>query len=206
MEVDAVPEPAALTKEYQQELVSVKPWLEISKMLKREKLHSLHLYALFKCMHEDCVYSTSYSTQMNDHLEFHDNMSKLSPFIFSDTSQVDWLLCCYCQFGASKPSSLIEHIKVEHESSPFQCPFCYYRTIEVSYVFQHLEKYHPQESKEIWCSKNVLNPLPSSSINIPRIRSKFIPAYKCDGSKFTCTYCFLRITRVNHILIHRLQQ
>lgn len=123
----------------------LKPWTTCANTkstFAEEKLRrECSLVALFKCMATDCIFTTSDKAKMLQHLQNHEDMAADS----SNAPILDdgcWLECCYCEDIPGSCGLLVEHIIKEHSTSLFQCPQCFYRSVDVRNVFNHLEKYH----------------------------------------------------------------
>lgn len=105
--------------------------------LKRE----CSLMALFKCMANDCIFTTSDKGKMLKHLENHEDQAadSFNAQILDDGS---WFECCYCEENLGSCGLLVQHIIEEHSTSIFQCPQCFYRSVDLRNIFLHLEKHH----------------------------------------------------------------
>lgn len=128
--------------------VTLKGWLKIPN-LKSQKgtkkmLRDICLYALYKCMDINCTFSSSNAEDMKTHLENH-------KFTETDKSSniTRYLECAYCDEIADSSSSLVKHILDEHQSSIFQCPYCFYRSCAAYNVVVHLNQLHRTEKKKV---------------------------------------------------------
>ncbi|CAD6997239.1 unnamed protein product [Ceratitis capitata] len=100
-------------------------------------------FGLYKCMANDCLYSTDAESEILQHLNEHCN---------SECPPEGYLLCAYCQLDAeicNTPEKLIEHICKNHKQSQFQCSICCYRGVSPSHVLEHLKNAHPEQEREL---------------------------------------------------------
>lgn len=106
------------------------------------------LVALFKCMALDCIFTTSDKDKMLDHLNNHENFfTQQASYSKHHSNQDDgsWLNCCYCDDIPGSCQTLVDHIVEEHMTSIFQCPFCFYRSVDQQNAFSHIKRYHGKE-------------------------------------------------------------
>lgn len=127
------------------EMVSLKGWCNknTNKLQKncKKMLRDICLYALYKCMDINCVFTTDNADHMLTHLRNHENnLSNEAP---------SWLECAYCDIMADSCTLLVKHIQDEHQSSIFQCPYCFYRSCVAHNVVVHLKLYHAAEKKSV---------------------------------------------------------
>ncbi|XP_075159169.1 uncharacterized protein LOC142232301 [Haematobia irritans] len=91
---------------------------------------------LYKCMVDDCYYSTDDSNQFLDHLAKHSR----------ELMTNEYLECPYCNLieGAiTMPNQLLDHIKAQHQHMVYQCSVCSYRSCEAYNVIIHQKELHP---------------------------------------------------------------
>lgn len=113
-------------------------------------------FALFKCMHPQCIFSTDDKDDMAMHLDSHltfmdilcESSGSLDRKIRDE--QKKFRDCCYCDLEANSNNELLEHIVVDHSQSIFQCKYCFYRSTEVDYIMVHYESFHSLEQREIY--------------------------------------------------------
>lgn len=104
------------------------------------------LIALFKCMAIDCIFTTSDKEAMAQHLSNHEESATDSFNCHSsDPDDSSWLECCYCDEVLGSCKMLVDHIISEHGTSIFQCPYCFYRSVDRQNVNSHLKRYHSNE-------------------------------------------------------------
>ncbi|XP_050095673.1 uncharacterized protein LOC126577784 [Anopheles aquasalis] len=110
----------------------LKPW--VYERLSKTKAHCERmlqldcLLDLYKCMENDCSFSTSCSNKMAEHTRHHP-MARFSP-------------CAYCSEWLQY-EAMIGHVDQEHGSSKFQCRHCFYRAFDAYCVLVHQRHYHP---------------------------------------------------------------
>lgn len=135
--------------------VPLKPWLQKHDtddvaMGVEDQLRSITLYALYKCMAKNCIFSTNDAEKISTHMADHE---KLVQFYMRTKKIVHlsrrlksgWLECAYCSYIADSRFSIVDHTKREHASSPFQCSHCFYRTIEIANMHSHIVLHHALE-------------------------------------------------------------
>ncbi|XP_075159171.1 uncharacterized protein LOC142232305 [Haematobia irritans] len=93
---------------------------------------------LFKCLADDCYYSTDSPNEMLNHLEDHGNQDIV---MIPD----DYLQCAYCinsEGPYRTPQQLVDHIQEHHLHMIYQCSICCYRSCEPYNVVLHQEANH----------------------------------------------------------------
>lgn len=116
-------------------------WEETKSPIDIEKLTTeASLAALFKCMATNCNFTSNDSKLMQKHLSGHQSTNQL---------KVGSLECCYCEFDAISPQSLVDHIQNEHSTSIYQCAYCFYRSADKGNVISHVEHYHSNKDIRI---------------------------------------------------------
>ncbi|XP_037908837.1 uncharacterized protein LOC119650279 [Hermetia illucens] len=150
----------AVTTKQQQVLKEVKrtalkPWT-VSKSVKAEHivkslLSDISLFAFFKCMGNDCHFTTNDSNKMAEHLGLHSEQTDNGACTEQTTESnvFSWLECCYCSTWAGTVMQLIAHITAKHSRDIYQCPHCFYRSCEDYNVVTHLKHYHQQQRLSI---------------------------------------------------------
>lgn len=130
----------------------VKPWIE-NDISTKMTFHLDTQYALFKCMHSNCIFATNDRKAMLEHLDNHlklisilDENGKIRNDMLRKESK--YLDCCYCDKHLTSCAKLVNHILDEHSSSVFQCQFCFYRTFEGDNILLHYENFHLLEEKK----------------------------------------------------------
>uniref|UniRef100_A0A1I8P194 C2H2-type domain-containing protein n=1 Tax=Stomoxys calcitrans TaxID=35570 RepID=A0A1I8P194_STOCA len=90
---------------------------------------------LYKCMVEDCYYSSDAPNEMLHHLESHGK----------EIVANEYLQCAYCmvtEASINSPQQLIDHVKQHHQHMIYQCSACAYRSCEASNVIIHQKECH----------------------------------------------------------------
>lgn len=174
-----------------------RPWLDSTKLLPvlsiRTQSHRVRLAALYKCMAENCCFSTNDSINMENHLYEHKRLLQvLSEFEKIDFERVStsarihscvfgWRHCSYCEAMEDDPEVLVQHIKGAHGQSPFQCSQCFFRTADLGLFRYHFDEFHKDTTSGrliLLCDAGQ----PSFEAVLGEIaenRSKFISHYKC---------------------------
>lgn len=168
--------------------VQLKPWtnnttakipIQAKNMLRDEKL-----FALFKCMGEKCVFSSSDKQRMAEHLVFHEqhtNMINTS----ESTSKCPAFECAYCCVLSQSSSELVDHIIATHSSSIFQCQYCFYRTVDAYGLTIHLAKYHNGNEPVILVCSGYQSQLRMTEL-IQRQMDKVLPIVCVEGPVSHC--------------------
>lgn len=141
------------------------------------------LLALFKCMAMDCIFTTSNKDKMLQHLQNHEDHASDSFNASTQYGDDCWLECCYCEEVPGSCITLVDHIIEEHSTSSFQCPQCFYRSVDSCNVISHLEKYHGKgstPSSVLICGSELKN-LNIDLIAIKAAREK-VQKFKCPES------------------------
>lgn len=160
------------------EPVSLKIWNGTSPVKKLQKhckkmLRDICLYALFKCMDISCAFTTDNADNMLIHLRNHDNVS----------SEPTWLECSYCDIVADSSALLVKHVQDEHQSSIFQCPYCFYRSCAAFNVMVHLKQYHGSEKKAVLVCNGKPRLYATEKALIEKSRGENIRPLRCTEGK-----------------------
>lgn len=128
--------------------VALKPWTNCTTRKNANvchlMLHDIALFALFKCMANDCLFTCQSKEIMAVHLQNHEQNRQTAP-VEKEDSKVDWadhLECAYCCEYLTSWVDLIEHIMATHSNNIFQCQYCFYRSIDAYATFHHQQKFH----------------------------------------------------------------
>lgn len=128
----------------------LKPWTKCintkSKQAELKLKRDCSLVALFKCMAIDCIFTTSDKDSMLRHLNNHEDLLMTEGSFNQDDST--WLECCYCEEIIDTCTLLVKHINEVHSKSIFQCPYCFYRSVDQNNVSSHLNQYHANEEEK----------------------------------------------------------
>lgn len=189
------------SREYKDsELVALKPWgnNQTNKLQKhcKKMLRDICLYALFKCMDINCEFTTDNPDHMLIHLRNHENILSNEP---------SWLECSYCDIMADSCALLVKHVQDEHQSSIFQCPYCFYRSCSAWNVVIHLKQYHSEEKKSVLVCNGKPRMYAAEKALIEKSRVENIRPLRCtEGENFFFFFWFVSITE--SLNLHRLQQ
>ncbi|XP_037811588.1 uncharacterized protein LOC119603592 [Lucilia sericata] len=99
---------------------------------------NVNYLGLYKCMIDDCYYSTDCPEEFFKHLTDH-STSHDSNFIES------YLQCPYCVLPREivmNPMQLVEHVRNQHGNLIYQCSMCCYRSCDASNVYIHQQLHH----------------------------------------------------------------
>lgn len=135
--------------------VPLKPWTNcVSRKnanVSHQMLHDISLFALFKCMANDCVFTCQLKERMAEHLQYHEQYRNTA-MMENEDSKIDWadyLECAYCCEYLTSWGDLIEHIVATHSNNIFQCQYCFYRSIDAYATFIHQQKHHKDKQAVI---------------------------------------------------------
>lgn len=132
----------------------VRPWI-FGDYARKPSINLHTQFALYKCMHGKCIFSTDSKELWVDHMQVHIKMIdsftvKHHRFTKADRNeQKKFRECCYCVRESKTNHEVIRHMEEEHRRCIFQCAHCFYRCIEMDCILIHYETYHPNQSKEI---------------------------------------------------------
>lgn len=132
----------------------VRPWIHRD-YARKPSINLLTQFALYKCMHGKCVFSTDSTELWNNHMQAHIELmdalaKKKNNFGRADRNELKkFRECCYCTRESKANHEALRHMDEEHRRSIFQCAHCFYRCIEMDNMVLHNEAHHPNQSKEI---------------------------------------------------------
>lgn len=144
-----------LTDYYSQQKVHgymVRPWM--NDYVAKPSLSSITQFALFKCMHIDCIFSTDrediWTAHMIDHIKLIDTFQANKMLTTTiRNNQIKFRECPYCPAAMKSHYGVTWHIEEEHRRSIFQCMHCFYRTIEIDSIVLHYNEFHANERREV---------------------------------------------------------
>lgn len=125
----------------------VRPWIE-DDYGQKPCINAITQFALYKCMHEKCIFATNslknWFIHMTVHIQLIDYYKKQN-MIEKQTRDklIKFRECAYCSYKAKKNDHILHHLEAEHHRSIFQCSLCFYRTIEMANMTLHMNNYHP---------------------------------------------------------------
>ncbi len=161
-------------------VVSLKPWLDnpTNKLHKncKKMLRDICLYALYKCMDVNCSFTTDNADHMLIHLRNHENNVSCEP---------RWLECAYCDIVADSCTLLVKHIQDEHQSSIFQCPYCFYRSCAAYNIVVHLKQFHSSETKSVLVCNGKTRLYQTEKAFIEKSRAENIRPLRCTEGNFS---------------------
>lgn len=132
----------------------VRPWIDGDNASKLS-MSFITQFALFKCMHENCIFSTNnendWIQHIDDHIKFIDVLAKRYGLTNDDlrNHQIRFRECAYCPAKKESNDGITWHIAEEHDRSIFQCAYCFYRTIEIDCIALHCDVFHAKDSQII---------------------------------------------------------
>ncbi|XP_055380541.1 uncharacterized protein LOC129611423 [Condylostylus longicornis] len=170
----------------------IKPWIfpTVSKpfSVAQFQLRAISLYALFKCMNQECFFTTNCVQNILEHFQFHEQQSSFG-----------WLRCSYCKFVACNSANYVEHIHSVHNNDIFQCPYCFYRSCNDFNTLKHIEEYHQEQKPLIFVCHGERKRLASEMKHLAIYRNRHIKAIPC----FDCNKkIFILRNYLKHILEH----
>ncbi|XP_065364059.1 uncharacterized protein LOC135957267 [Calliphora vicina] len=154
---------------------------------------NVNYLGLYKCMIDDCYYSTDSSEDLCTHLTDHSSV---------DLKTIESLQCPYCDLPMEMPMSplqLVEHVGSQHAHLIYQCSMCCYRSCDASNVNVHQQLHHntAQNSCKIYkCSSDDLqdsNKLKRLDMNDQIVKNIF---------KLVCTVCNAGFYHTHFLINH----
>lgn len=129
--------------------VAIRPWIE-GDNAKKPLLHAITQFALYKCMHDECIFATdcqdAWKSHMNRHIE---ENGKLRKYGALGKDMIKYRECSYCGKYEKNLPKAIHHMETEHRRSILQCAHCFYRTNEMGNIEIHYGKFHQNRSREV---------------------------------------------------------
>ena len=122
------------------------------------------LRAKYRCMGSTCSFYTSEKGLYRLHLKRH---------IHNENNNIDtFLYCSNCIYSTNDIDKLVNHVTIVHRFDRYQCPYCFYRSVEKQSCLTHVEKYHRYNEKCIMeC------PIDDTPTNAEKLRDK-LHAYR----------------------------
>jgi hypothetical protein len=140
----------------------------LRKMMSKESLIST-----YKCMGEFCSYVTTSERNFSKHLDCHEESSEIQRF---------WLNCPYCFFVAESSKSLLKHYREQHQHDKYQCGDCFYRSVNTSSCWEHIQSHHKSQSIGILECPLVEKPkIISTHVRLIYKRKKFVSQLPCSS-------------------------
>lgn len=133
--------------------ITVRPWI-IDDYTKKPSMCLITQFALFKCMHSNCIFSTDvedkWTEHMVDHIKLMDVFQQKGWLTTTvRQNQIKFRECPYCPVEFGSNCEVTSHIEEEHRRSIFQCAHCFYRTIEMDNIVLHYQQFHENGNAEI---------------------------------------------------------
>lgn len=155
-------------------------------MLKKESLIST-----FKCMSQECSYTTTSVRNFQTHIRCHE----------SSLNQLQYLYFCpYCFFNGSSAESLIQHYASFHNHDRYQCGSCFYRSADAHSCWEHCTKFHSRLPPVVY--ECPLEPSPNNETTKLRLKNKrrqFVAPLFCTSC---CLQFFLMDQYEEHFIQH----
>lgn len=142
-------------------MISVRPYID-GDYAKKLDINVISQFALFKCMHDPCLFACDSEDTWKIHMEQHSNLidilnekSKLQPDYKNEL--LKFCECPYCGYEPKRNKNIkcrsldavCRHMEMEHLRNIIQCKHCYYRTNEIDNIIYHMERYHSGCDREI---------------------------------------------------------
>lgn len=173
---------------------NLKPWAKEPRFTRNvsKKLSDIFLYARYKCMASQCLFATEDEREMQTHLRHHVLFKNFIEKKFNKSVDLHWTECSYCDYKTDTVcTDLINHINNEHATSRLQCPYCYYRTIELHNIVLHLNDFHKQNVKRVLICDAVKPLLLKEKLRMLESRRINASEYLCGlGKKIVIKYIY----------------
>lgn len=166
------------------EAINLTPWLK-TKVLKN-KVNAMHmlrkekLQHLFKCVEPECSFTTNRSSEMVQHLNYHDEYTTCDSRLYRK--------CAYCSVSIPNASYLVSHITDEHGKSRYQCLYCFYRSCAHVNVISHQKIHHQALPFAVLICLGSEPDGVTIREDIERNRKKFVLPFVCSGIKTPIFY------------------
>lgn len=133
--------------------VNVRPYIS-GDYAKKLDINPITQFALYKCMHDTCLFACNSENDWKIHMEQHHNLiDALTDFNLLNKDNRQQLLkfreCSYCGSEPHTGHQVCRHMEMEHRRNIFQCAHCYYRAIEIDHIIWHMEECHADSDREI---------------------------------------------------------
>ncbi|XP_059222798.1 uncharacterized protein LOC106088413 [Stomoxys calcitrans] len=140
----------------------------------RDFPNNVKYLGLYKCLADDCYYSTDSATEFQCHLEDHRGQECITN---------DYLQCAYCISAWNSPQQLVQHIEEKHQHMIFQCSLCCYRSCEPYNVVLHQKENHYRVLQTCQVYKYTgVDPAMNKTTNISEKIAENV-------QKLSCIYC-----------------
>lgn len=133
--------------------IAVRPWI-VGDETKKPSMSLITQFALFKCMHPNCIFSTDLEDKWTEHMI--DHIKLMDVFQQNNwlttrirENQIKFRECPYCPVEFGSNCEVTSHIEEEHRRSILQCAYCFYRTIEMDNIVLHYAQFHDDKNAEI---------------------------------------------------------
>lgn len=167
--------------------VVVRPWMDGDYGLK-SRIDEICQFALYKCMHEKCMFATNSTEnwqihmavhcQVIDHFKERDSLEKLTR-----DKLIKFRECPYCGFEAKADHQMLRHMEEDHRRSIFQCTLCFYRTIETDNMVLHMQSCHPDATKKIMMCGDVREFLQQDEEILSQDCDNYVKKIQCGQGK-----------------------
>lgn len=189
--------------------VDVRPWI-IEDYAKKRNINTMSQYALYKCMHQWCIYATNSEQDWNNHMQRHielmDALSKNDLINNNNRSElIKFRECPYCGSEAQDKKhsahQVCHHMDMHHLRNTIQCAFCFYRTIETDNIVLHMKTYHSDAGREILIY-DVHREFQQKDEEILRDGcDQYITKIKCGQGKISTSFFQVKQKNITKILI-----
>lgn len=141
---------------------NVRPWF-LEDYAKKPEINVITQFALYKCMHDVCLFACdseeNWKAHMDEHLNLIDFLGTKSLLDRNyRTELTKFRECPYCGSESNcgnatnnkkRFDQVCRHMEMEHRRNTMQCAYCFFRTIEMDHMVWHMEKYHATCALEI---------------------------------------------------------
>lgn len=192
--------------------IAVRPWI-YGDYAKKPSINLFTQFALYKCMHEHCIFATDDKEKWNKHMDQHLNVIEVCASMMKIQNKplfrtmrnelIKFRGCPYCGEEFKSNHSHHEHMEEVHRRSIFQCAHCFYRTIEMDNIVLHYEKYHTNERCEVLMYGDIREYGEGDDESHDTLCDQNVPKIKCSQGKDGCffyliAYYFFQKNRIFH--------
>ncbi|XP_076294101.1 uncharacterized protein LOC143215675 isoform X2 [Lasioglossum baleicum] len=180
-------------------------------------LHHTKLIHLYKCMARLCHFTTDAVDQFQQHYQQHADkyaeQGQKPPF--------DYQKCAYCYTTCDGWQQMKTHIQEKHAHCRYQCIFCFYRAVAISYVRIHQAVSHPGQHG-VLAGKWATEAPAKETVNRPACIHPYICEHDCGKvfyvpelfvahlkskhwsptAKFKCHLCTVTCSQIDQLITH----
>ncbi|XP_024944718.1 uncharacterized protein LOC107271692 isoform X4 [Cephus cinctus] len=130
---------------------------------------------LYKCMSQECSFTTDHVDQFCRHYQEHEISADKKP----GKTSYDYQNCAYCYKILKNVAHVKRHVLEKHSFCQFQCSYCFYRAAAQSYVEIHQSSCHKNKPISVLHCHNVKSKPPKDNIDRRDYVVPFVCQHEC---------------------------